>query len=117
MRSQGGLGYSPGITPGGAPAAHASTHASGGSDPIAPDDIGALSHPVTDFVGGDSSIDAIITANGAVALGSIRFCTSGSVLSIWELTDDVAAEDVSGGVIRADDYATTTNERVWLQIG
>jgi len=117
MRSQGGLGYSPGISSGGAPAAHASTHASGGSDPIAPDDFGAMSAALADLTGGEAgSLDGLATAGGAIAENSVRFVVQNFVLSSWKLTDDDSAENVAGGIIRPDDYATTTNEFVWLQV-
>jgi hypothetical protein len=36
-------------------------------------------------------------------------------LGFWQLTAGTAAHNPSGGIIRPTDYATTTNERVWIR--
>lgn len=63
--------------------------------------------------GGATNLDGIATADGAATTGWLAAVkTSDTTLSIYRLVSGTDAE-ASPTVIRPDDYATTTNERVW----
>lgn len=75
--------------------------------------------PSTALTGGAAgALDALPTlpaTEGALLLGSLRPAIVGGVLSWWQLTAGTAAENSVGGIVRPDDYATTTNEKNWIQ--
>lgn len=68
--------------------------------------------------GGLTNLDGIATVSKAV--GSLQILTrqvSGAwTASTWKLIAGTTAEDEEGGVIRPDDYAVTTNEKVWVRV-
>jgi hypothetical protein len=68
------------------------------------------------LTGGHSALRAVITAAGATGLGKIIVQPIGGIAQWWQLsTGTTADDDIS--VIRPTDYATTTNEQIWLRIG
>lgn len=75
--------------------------------------------PSTALTGGAAgALDALPTlpaTSGALPTGSLRSAIVGGVLSWWQLTAGTAAENAAGGIVRPDDYATTTNEKNWIQ--
>lgn len=63
--------------------------------------------------GGATNLDGIATANGAATTGWLAAVrNSDTTLNIYRLVSGTDSES-SPDVIRPDDYATTTNERVW----
>lgn len=72
-------------------------------------------YAVTALTGGGTALDGIVTGTTAlpsVQTGSLVCIELATVLSFYELVTGTDAES-SPTVIRPDDYATTTNERVW----
>lgn len=70
---------------------------------------------VTGLTGGTAGkLDAILTVD--VPVGAIAIVHTGTTLSFYELVTGTDAEN-SPDVIRPDDYATTTNEKVWKKRG
>lgn len=72
-------------------------------------------YAVTALTGGGTALDGIVTgttASQTVQTGSLVCIELSTVLSFYELVTGTDAES-SPSVIRPDDYATTTNERVW----
>ena len=65
--------------------------------------------------GGGTKLDGLITANGTYPTGICVFIVIGGIPQIWQLTSGTTAENANGGVVRPDDYAASTNEKVWLQ--
>lgn len=73
--------------------------------------------PRTALTGGAAgALDAIVTADGAVATGEIAFVVVSSEFSVWQLQASTAVEDAAAGLVRPDDYEGTTNFRVWVRI-
>jgi hypothetical protein len=72
----------------------------------------------TALTGGASQsvLDARVTAGGAVPTGHVVQTCIGGVLRTWQLQASTAAENEAGGLVRPDDYAASTNERVWVKI-
>jgi hypothetical protein len=72
----------------------------------------------TALTGGASQsvLDARVTAGGAVPTGHVVQTCIGGVPRTWRLQASTAAEDAAAGFVRPDDYAVTTNERVWVQV-
>lgn len=71
---------------------------------------------ITGLIGGGATkLDGLITANGTYPTGICVFIVIGGIPQIWQLTSGTTAENANNGVVRPDDYAATTNEKVWLQ--
>ena len=68
--------------------------------------------------GAANALDGIVTAAGAVVTGqSVRTLSgAGGGRQEWILIAANTAEDADAGIVRPDDYAPGTNERVWKQI-
>lgn len=68
--------------------------------------------------GGVTKLDGITTLTLPVrSLALIVREDGGSLIrEEWMLLAGTDAEDAPGGIVRPDDYATTTNEKVWKQI-
>jgi len=66
--------------------------------------------------GAAGSLDAIVTAGGAIVSGQIVLAVVSSVLSVWRFQAGTTAEDPSGGIVRPDDYHASTNANIWSQI-
>jgi hypothetical protein len=66
--------------------------------------------------GGETSLDGIVTAGGAIPTGHVITTAVSGVLRTWQLQASTAAENEAGGLVRPDDYAVSTNERVWVKI-
>lgn len=68
--------------------------------------------------GGLTNLDGIVTT--AKPIGSLQILTrqvSGVwVESTWKLIAGTTSEDEDGGVVRPDDYAASTNEKVWVRV-
>lgn len=73
---------------------------------------------ITGRTGGTSSdLDSIATASGAAAVGwVVAIEVDADGVELWKLRNATTAEDAAAGYVRPDDYATTTNERVWERI-
>lgn len=72
---------------------------------------------LTGFTGGTpSDLDSILTAS--LALGSTveMVAAAEDIASQWRLTAGTDAENEAGGIVRPDDYAPATNEKVWMRI-
>lgn len=72
-------------------------------------------YAVTALTGGGTALDGIVTGTTAlptVATNSLVCIELSTVLSFYELVTGTDAES-SPSVIRPDDYASSTNERVW----
>lgn len=63
--------------------------------------------------GGSTNLDGISTASAAAAVGWKVAIDVGDVLYVYELESGTTAES-SPDVIRPDDYAASTNEKVWV---
>jgi hypothetical protein len=64
---------------------------------------------------GATNLDGEVTVGLAVDSTIRAVLVSGS-LSLWNLVAGTDAENVAAGVVRPDDYATTTNEKVWKRV-
>jgi len=62
--------------------------------------------------GGAGALDAIVTVGYAVGLRAIYWNEGSDQVSFYRLATGTNAES-SPSIIRPDDYATTTNEKVW----
>jgi len=65
--------------------------------------------------GGSSNLDGLVTANGTYPVGIVVFILISGVPQMWQLTAGTQATNLGNGILRPVDYATTTNEKVWLQ--
>ena len=65
--------------------------------------------------GGSSKLDGLVTANGTYPVGIVVFILISGVPQMWQLTAGTQATNLGNGILRPVDYATTTNEKVWLQ--
>lgn len=72
---------------------------------------------VTSLTGGLSAdLDAIATTSIDVPYSvAIYNADAGDELEFWTLKSGTDAEDTGNGIVRPDDYATTTNEKVWYR--
>jgi hypothetical protein len=72
-------------------------------------------HAITNETGGTSAdLDGIITAGGAAAAGTLVTIEAATdTIGFWRLEAGTDAEDVAAGIVRPDDYASSTNEFVW----
>ena len=69
------------------------------------------------FTGGTpSDLDGIPTASLALGTTVEMVAAAEGVASQWRLTAGTDAEDETSGIVRPDDYADTTNEKVWVRI-
>lgn len=90
-----------------------------GNATVSDDMVIRLRADLTDHLGGGSgSLDGVITASGkysAIDTTIMFFVPTGgnSIVNLWRLQAGVDAEDLPGGIIRPDDYAASTNEKVW----
>lgn len=67
---------------------------------------------LTGLTGGSATdLDSLVTATGRDVDALVLLVVSGA-MSIYQLTAGTDAES-SPSIIRPDDYATTTNEKVW----
>lgn len=96
------------------PAAHASTHAAGGTDAVTPLAIGAVpvSLTVTGYTGGGATnLDGVATVALAVPeVFSFLHATLG--YQLYRLRAGTDAQNVPG-IIRPLDYNASTNAKVW----
>lgn len=116
MRTTGSTGYTPPSAGSAPPAAHAASHADGGSDPVTAEAIGAVTDlsGVTGLTGGGvTKLDGVATAGGARATNTLVSLFIGTELQFWRLEAGTDVEDADAGVVRPDDYHADTNARVW----
>lgn len=69
--------------------------------------------------GAAAALDSVVTVNLAVDTWTAQvIITTGGVprLSIWLLTAGDDVEDIEAGIVRPDDYAGGTNEKVWKKV-
>jgi hypothetical protein len=75
---------------------------------------------ITGKTGGTTAdLDSISTAAINLATYPLLYlCKTGTGGGIqgWQLTAGTDAESAASGIVRPDDYATTTNEKVWKQV-
>lgn len=65
--------------------------------------------------GGANNLDGEVSVSLAVN-NTFRWVVASGSLSVWQLIAGTTAEDTAAGVVRPDDYATTTNEKVWIRV-
>lgn len=64
--------------------------------------------------GGATNLDGLVTLNqGTGVLIYINDATEG--VGFWELASGTTNESAANGVVRPDDYASSTNEKIWLR--
>ena len=72
---------------------------------------------LTGFTGGaPTDLDSIPTANLALGTTIELVAVAEGVVSQWRLAVGTDAENEAGGIVRPDDHAPTTNEKVWMRI-
>ena len=70
---------------------------------------------ITELTGGTSvDLDSIATAD--LPVRTLIHLVIDDVLQTWLLKAATTAEDAANGIVRPDDYAASTNEKVWIQI-
>jgi hypothetical protein len=67
------------------------------------------------LTGGGAALDGEATLALPVSL-TLRACVVGGGLSWWQLVAGTDAENAGAGIVRPDDYAGGTNEKVWKQV-
>jgi len=74
----------------------------------------AIWHPaITGLTGGGATkLDGLTTAGKANLLVILHIS---SEMQDWLLLTGTDAEDSANGIVRPDDYATTTNEQIWVR--
>lgn len=70
---------------------------------------------ITGLTGGTATDLDVIATTGLTVATTIVMIVNASVPEFWRLVSGTDAEDTAGGIVRPDDYATTTNEKVWKQ--
>jgi hypothetical protein len=63
--------------------------------------------------GGSANLDGIASLN--LSVGILRAVVVSGVLRIYRLEAGTTAE-AAPGVVRPDDFAGTSNEKVWIQV-
>lgn len=75
-------------------------------------------YDITGLTGGTATdLDSIVTLTVlpvAVTTCHIIHATDG--YQVWHLIAGTSAETEAGGIIRPDDYAASTNEKIWVQV-
>ncbi len=69
---------------------------------------------ITALTGGANALDGIPTSG--LGVGVLVQILVGGLLQTWQLQAGTTAEDVGAGVVRPDDYAASTNEKVWVRL-
>lgn len=76
---------------------------------------------VTGLTGGSTNLDGLATVDGTYPVNSVvllSYAVEGALASqLWKLVAGTDAEDADAGIVRPDDYASSTNEKVWKRIG
>jgi hypothetical protein len=82
--------------------------------------LGAMGVPFTALTGGAAGdLDALPTIDISVETAIrrvVRTISGARSLSEWLLIAGTTAEDVDAGIVRPDDYAAATNEKIWVRI-
>lgn len=92
---------------------------SSSGNPPWPSDVSELirfKNDITSGIGGTSAdLDNLVTATVTDLPYTVAFLNADNsdTLEFWTLTSGTDAESYPGNLIRPDDWATTTNERVW----
>lgn len=71
-------------------------------------------HVYSALTGEDDSIASIVTVDEL--LPKVAFAVVDGVFSVWNLTEGDDEDSPSGGIIRPNDFAATTNEKIWKQV-
>ena len=73
---------------------------------------------ITGLTGGTATdLDSLETVDGSTyGSGSVVVLTYSDTEQHWLLRAGTNAENATGGIVRPDDYATSTNEKIWVQI-
>lgn len=74
---------------------------------------------ITGLTGGTSTdLDGIATASGATVPYTTVFLAFGTPRAgqTWQLIPGVNADDVDGGIVRPDDFDSSTNPYVWIRL-
>ena len=66
--------------------------------------------------GGDTALDGIPTANGAMQTGATVLLSYSRVGQTWQLIAGSDATNPSLGVVRPLDYNDSTNQRIWVSL-
>ncbi len=61
-----------------------------------------------------TSLDGLVTVD-EVTTGALAITVVAGVVRLWQLSTGTDAENAAGGIVRPDDYAASTNERVWRE--
>lgn len=70
---------------------------------------------ITALTGGTSTcLDAVATLN--VSVGKLVALAITNEFQIWQLQSGTAAENAANGIVRPDDYAATSNEKIWFRL-
>ena len=64
--------------------------------------------------GGNEALDGVSTAD--LDVPALRTIWLGTELQDWLLFTGTDAEDAEAGIVRPDDYAASTNEKVWKRV-
>lgn len=67
--------------------------------------------------GGSTNLDGLVTADGRYPLNTVVMLSYDLTSQLWKLVSSTSLEDSANGIVRPDDYATTTNEKCWKKIG
>jgi hypothetical protein len=69
--------------------------------------------------GGDHTLDGVETGTTAaprMITGYVITTCVSAIMQDWQLQAGTTAENASGGIVRPDDYAASTNERIWVEV-
>lgn len=92
-----------------------------GGNPPWPSDVSQLiryRNDITSGIGGTSAdIDSLTTTSitDFPYTIAINNADNSDNLEFWTLSSGTSAEDYGNGIIRPDDYATTTNQKIWTR--
>lgn len=69
---------------------------------------------ITGLTGGTATdLDSITTTGLTVAVTVAMIMNTTYGVQYWQLVSGTDADNTVTGIVRPDDYATTTNEKVW----
>jgi len=80
--------------------------------------LAASTHDLRDFTGltGGTATDLDSIATTALAVNSKVAIVISGALQFWRLQAGTNGEAAAQGIVRPDDYATTSNEKIWIRV-
>lgn len=71
-----------------------------------------------DFTGltGGTGTDLDSIATTGLPVNTTASLVIADALQVWQLQAGTDAENAAGGIVRPDDYAASTNEKVWVRV-